>query len=186
MSKFSGTKGRRAVTIRFPTPGSGDQGHASGDGPPAQPTGGRMIYGHETGTAPQCIDTDAARSCKLSRRNSALRNIIFGVAVSMITPASAQHAPRTPGVTGGGQALFGSVTDEQLINTLVMGEYLLIVCKEVPLPKMTVQVLMLREEIIMRYGAAAKHAVAPAVKQMLAKNPNVNTAACVDSPSVDF
>ncbi|MEP9374414.1 hypothetical protein [Mesorhizobium sp. KR1-2] len=104
----------------------------------------------------------------------------------MITPAFAQYAPTTPGVTRGGQALFGSVTDKQLLNTLVMGEYLLIVCKGVPLPRMTAQVVVLRDEIIRRYGIAAKDVVAPAVEQMLAQNPNVNRAACVDSPDVSF
>lgn len=104
----------------------------------------------------------------------------------MVTPAFAQYGPTTPGVTRGGQAVFSSVTDEQLLNTLVMGEYLLIVCKSVPLPRMTVQVLVLRDEMIMRYGTYAKHAVVGAVEQMLAQNPNVNTAMCVDSPNVDF
>lgn len=136
--------------------------------------------------AQRCADADGATSRKLSRRKSALRNVVFCIAASMVTPAFAQYGPTTPGVTRGGQAVFSSVTDEQLLNTLVMGEYLLIVCKSVPLPRMTVQVLVLRDEMIMRYGTYAKHAVVGAVEQMLAQNPNVNTAMCVDSPNVDF
>lgn len=145
-----------------------------------------MIDDHEARAARQCVDTDAAFSRKLLRRKNALRNVVFCIAASMVTPALAQYGPTTPGVTRGGQAVFSSVTDEDLLNTLVKGEYLLIVCKSVPLPRLTVQVLVLRDEIIMRYGTYAKHAVVGAVEQMLAQNPIVNTAMCADSPNVDF
>jgi hypothetical protein len=77
--------------------------------------------------------------------------------------------------------MFGSVTDERLMKTLVMGEYLLIVCQNVPMPGTMVYVRVLREEMIMRYGAYAKDVILTAVKQMLIQNPTINTAACVDT-----
>ena len=101
-------------------------------------------------------------------------------------PSFAQYGPTTPGVSPGGQAMFRSVTDFQLLDTLSMGEYLLIVCKQVPLPRMTAQVVFLREEAIMRLGPYATEGVVLAVEQLLAQNPNPNTAMCVDSPGVDF
>lgn len=101
-------------------------------------------------------------------------------------PSFAQYGQTQPGVSPGGQAIFRSVTDLQLLETLSMGEYLLIVCKHVPLPRMTAQVVFLREEAIMRLGPNATQGVVLSVKQLLAQNPKPNTSMCVDSPSVDF
>jgi hypothetical protein len=67
-----------------------------------------------------------------------------------------------------------------------MGEYLLIVCKSVPLPRMTAQVSFLREEALMRLGYRTIDAVTMTVRQMLAQNPTINVAACKDSESVNF
>lgn len=152
------------------------------------PTGNKL-------TIFQCLQTfgtsvEAARKAQNTRRNVAAmllaRIVALGIITGAVVEAAAQYAPTTPGVTAGGQALFRSVTDVELAETLAMGEYLLIVCKSVPLPRMTAQVSFLREEVVLRFGYNATDAVLPTVRQMLAQNPNINVAACVDSESVDF
>ena len=110
----------------------------------------------------------------------------FGAMAYSTTSAHAQFIPTTPHVTAGGQALFRSVPDAEIVRTLAAGEFLLSVCKSVLLPRMQAQVGFLWEELTMRLGSSATEAVMPTVRKMLADNPNIDVSACVDSPSVGF